>query len=407
MRVYRRWSYERIADELNTDLHKYPPPQPNRAATAKNSWTGSAVRSILENPKYTGYQVWNRKARKQCGNRAHPVSEWVWSPRSTHEPLVTPQLFDAAWPECSHPGIRKEHTAHAVAASADRFYVLCSYIVCVLCDHRMHGKDSKGRAYYACQPKENQHQDAAWYTSHPKAVWISERVVLEAIHTFFEGRVFGPQRRELLATAIAATSQTVEPDRTADIKRLEKEAERLARRKERLLDQLAAPDEFGDPETGAEFRRGIRKRFDALESERRDALTQIERYRADSKPESGPGDAALINAIPQLGLRFAQLPDNLKRDIFDAFQLRVRYDGRDRGTQLGATITADAVPDLVRVSGRAASIMGVVDQPIVGRPRREPQNMAGRVRGADLRICVTVAVSGRSRVIPLAPGGNA
>ncbi|MFM9442125.1 hypothetical protein [Streptomyces acidiscabies] len=95
-----------------------------------------------------------------------------------------------------------------------------------------------------------------------------------------------------------------------------------------------------------------------MEFERRDALAQIERYRADSKSESGPGDAALIDAIPQLGLRFAQLPDNLKRDIFDAFQLRVRYDGRDRGTRLQATITADAVPDLGRVGERAAAIGG-------------------------------------------------
>ncbi|MEV0282177.1 recombinase family protein [Streptomyces sp. NPDC050610] len=39
-----------------------------------------AVRGILSNPKYTGYQVWNRRARKKRGNKANSVAEWVWSP---------------------------------------------------------------------------------------------------------------------------------------------------------------------------------------------------------------------------------------------------------------------------------------------------------------------------------------
>ncbi len=30
--------------------------------------------------------------------------------------------------------------------------------------------------------------------------------------------------------------------------------------------------------------------------------------------------------------------------------------------------------------------------------------MAGRAHGADLRICATVAVEGRTRLVPLAPG---
>ncbi|MDO0930215.1 recombinase family protein [Streptomyces sp. DG2A-72] len=380
MRVLAKLSYERIAAKLNTDLRKYPPPRPNRAATAKHRWTRSAVRSILENPKYTGYQVWNRKARKKRGNRANPVSEWVWSPRPTHEPLITPQLFDAAWPSTSaHPEIRKECGARAAAASADRFYVLRSYLFSALCNHRMYGKDSKGRSYYACQPKKDQHQDAAWYASHPKAVWISERIMLEAIHTFFEDRLFGPQRRELLAAAMAAAPEATSPDRSADIQRLQNESDRLAHRKELLLDQLASPDaDGGDPETAAEFRKGIRKRFDALEHKRREVLAQLKQYREEAASSDGPGDVELIEAIPQLSFRFAQLPDALKREIFDAFQLRVRYDGRDHGVQLQATILGAVAPDLAQIGERAAAVARAVGQPIRERPRREPQSRAGR-----------------------------
>lgn len=369
MRVLRRLSYRRIADELNADLHTYPPPQPNRADTTKHRWTASAVRSILENPKYTGYQVWNRKARKKRGNRANPVSEWVWSPRPTHEPLVTRQLFDAAWPAAfTHPGVKKERVASA-AASPDRFYVLRSFLFCALCDHRMYGKESKGRSYYACQPKKDQHQDADWYASHPKAVWIGERAMLGAIHSFFEERVFGPQRRQLLEVATATTTATV-PDRSADLQRHQKEAEDLARRKELLLDQLATAADDGDPETAAEFRKGVRKRFDATERQRREVLAKLEACRAETAP-GGQGDPSLLEAIPQLRFRFAELPVTLQRELFDAFQLRVRYDGRDRGVQLQVTIFAAATPDLVRLVERAANAARAVDQPIEGRPRQD------------------------------------
>ncbi|WP_425299477.1 recombinase family protein, partial [Nocardia farcinica] len=39
-----------------------PPPQPNSGKRARGRWSGSSVREILINPKYTGHMVWNRRA---------------------------------------------------------------------------------------------------------------------------------------------------------------------------------------------------------------------------------------------------------------------------------------------------------------------------------------------------------
>lgn len=54
----------------------------------------SLVRSLLANPKLTGYMVYNRKAqrtgREGC-SRQNPLSEWVWSPHVTHEPVLSLQ----------------------------------------------------------------------------------------------------------------------------------------------------------------------------------------------------------------------------------------------------------------------------------------------------------------------------
>jgi hypothetical protein len=65
-------------------------------ARAVGRWTGSAVREILRNPKYTGYMVWNRRASKK-GGQYNPPSDWVWSPIPTHEPLTTKTMFEAAF----------------------------------------------------------------------------------------------------------------------------------------------------------------------------------------------------------------------------------------------------------------------------------------------------------------------
>jgi recombinase len=65
IRALERLGYRQIAERLNQDLIKYPPPVANHPDATVGSWTVQAICGILANPKYTGYQVWNRKARKR------------------------------------------------------------------------------------------------------------------------------------------------------------------------------------------------------------------------------------------------------------------------------------------------------------------------------------------------------
>jgi site-specific DNA recombinase len=372
LRVMDRLSCRRIAERLQADPVTYPPPVPNRRDTTRGKWTASAVRSILENPKYTGYQVWNRKARKKNGNKANPVSEWVWSSQPRHEPLVTKEMFDAAWPpDTAHPGVRKERVGSR-ARSAERSYVLRSYVFCVLCGRRMFGKHSKGRDYYCCEPKRDHIRDPDWYGHHPKAVWISQRLMLQAVHGFFQKRVFGPERRTLLEAEIAAATSSVPPEETARIERLRAEAERLERGKERLLDQLMTEDDGGDPLSAAAFRKGIRARFDKLDHERRAVLDQLTQQETTIGPAAG-GDATLLDAVPELGLHFTELPEPVQREIYDALRLRVEYDNRDRGVKLQATIMPALIPRVAEITAAAAVTPGDhrdgVDHPFSARPR--------------------------------------
>ncbi|MBA0049789.1 hypothetical protein E0L36_02380 [Streptomyces sp. AJS327] len=370
LRVIDSLSYRGIADHLNQDVDRYPPPRPSRAGTTAGHWTASAVRSILENPKYTGYQVWNRRARK-TGNKVNPISEWIWSPHPTHEALVTLTQFDAAWPIIRpHSGIRKREEVPRKGRSVSREYTLRSYIRCALCGKRMYGKFSKSRTYYSCQPKKDHHADADWYATHPHAIWISERALLEAIHAFFEERIFGPNRAQLLATQLSEAEATPAPP-GIDIGALREKEARLAQAKQRLMDQLTEGDDEGDPEFTAEFRRGIRRQFDQLERQRRAVRSKIDGAEVVVGAHQG-GDTALLDAIPRLRSRMRDLPVAIQRGIYDAFRLHVRYDHRGRRAEIHVTIAAtlaDGLPEIMG-SGTARSEPGGT-QPFVACPRQD------------------------------------
>lgn len=51
---------------------------------------------ILDNPKYTGFQVWNRRRRKTGGNRTNPETDWVWSETPAHPAIISIELWKAA-----------------------------------------------------------------------------------------------------------------------------------------------------------------------------------------------------------------------------------------------------------------------------------------------------------------------
>lgn len=59
-------------------------------------WGEGAISGILDNPKYTGFQVWNRRRRKTGGNAHNRETDWVWSDEPAHEAIVSMDVWRAA-----------------------------------------------------------------------------------------------------------------------------------------------------------------------------------------------------------------------------------------------------------------------------------------------------------------------
>jgi Recombinase/Recombinase zinc beta ribbon domain len=153
-------SVARIARALN----EAGVPCPSAADPARNthrsgtSWTAGTVTTILENPRYTGRQVWNRQrtdteladpANVTLGHtsvhRWNLPDGWVISSRPGHPALVSEDDFVAA------QGINAARGPVPQDELVLRRYLLAGLLACGLCGRRMESAWSNGRAAYRCR----------------------------------------------------------------------------------------------------------------------------------------------------------------------------------------------------------------------------------------------------------------
>ena len=136
-----------------------PDRNPHRDGRA---WSKSAVRAILTNPRYTGYQVWNRQRRDEIlldiddvaagytsRMRRNESDGWVWSEQPAHETLISKETFDATQAQMRSRGWRdKPHRPRELATS--RVYLLRRRLRCGLCQRRMESHWIHKQPYYRC-----------------------------------------------------------------------------------------------------------------------------------------------------------------------------------------------------------------------------------------------------------------
>jgi DNA invertase Pin-like site-specific DNA recombinase len=87
LRVSERWKNSEIRRFFASDLKKYP---------IDSVWTDRRVESILANPKYTGYQVWNRRSDSVYHGASNPMKDWVWSDKQAHPAIVSLETWAKA-----------------------------------------------------------------------------------------------------------------------------------------------------------------------------------------------------------------------------------------------------------------------------------------------------------------------
>ncbi|MER5389981.1 recombinase family protein [Saccharopolyspora sp. NPDC002686] len=160
-----RWMFAerargRSVASLARELNARGLPCPADVDQARNThrpgkgWIARTIGLILENPRYTDRQVWNRHSTQGHGAggrtggrgsgvvRRTAVREWEVSERRSHPALVDESTFLA---------VQRIRAVRATKDGEARTYELADLVVCGECDRRMDAQWVHGRADYRCR----------------------------------------------------------------------------------------------------------------------------------------------------------------------------------------------------------------------------------------------------------------
>jgi site-specific DNA recombinase len=254
-----------------------PARNPHRPKTA---WQQSTVRAILINPRYTGYEVWNKQRKEErlldiddvtLGHRTsmthNPAEEWIRSNEPAHEAIISPDLFDTAQ-TVRRQRARNHGRQERAGKQGARPYALRGRVRCTVCGRKMQPATIRNSVYYRCEFKN---QEEALYPglTHPRTVYLREDVLCQALDPWI-ARAFAPERLtatiEALthASATASAAETRTPEQ-AQARQAIKDCER------RLARYQAALEAGADPAVVTQWineaqrdREAARKKVDAL-----------------------------------------------------------------------------------------------------------------------------------------------
>jgi site-specific DNA recombinase len=333
-----------ICDKLNRDLQRYPAParNPKDENDLPPTWSKSQIQAMLRNPKYTGYNVWNRHDKRKGRPLIRPRAEWIWSPTATHEAIVPRELFDMveerANRNTNHPRRPASHTyGQRLTPRAGRLYPLRGRVRCGLCGRRMEGSHQKGKNWYRCRFVYHRGGIAADAAGHPRALGIKEEKIIPYLFDFMDRRLFGPERLELLKAELANSAAADWQGHDDEEHKLTHESEQLQRAIYRQTLRLEEHDDPNHPVIAAATRRieELGSRHAAVE----DALKALRSQRpTDTHPDE---ILAMLDAIPDLRPTLRTAAPNELADIYSAFQISTTYDKPRNTLELSATVRPD------------------------------------------------------------------
>lgn len=375
-RFYDGLSYAEIADKMNADLDTYPPPIPASGKQyARGAWSKTSVQGILKNPKYTGFQVFNRRASSSASGKHNDPVKWVWSPAPTHDPLIPKEMWDeinarSKVNEASRANGTNPHP------QTKNFYSLRGMVFCG-CGRRMFGSTRQKATYYMCWPGKNNRGKPSNYAGHPVTTYLRENSVLDAVTDFFNTHIFGPDRRALLAGKLSTFDTAAANERDAERHRLQTKIADLTRRQHAIMQQVQAVDPSNGPDA---FAHALRQDYNDLDAEKtatRAALEQLDATEETVPRLPSEDETALLDALPYLTLNHASAPPELLRELFEAVDLTAELDDPDGDT---LTITAALTDDYMEAIHQAAE--AAADIPT--QRTSERAKTAGQGMGVDV-----------------------
>ena len=302
------------------------PARNRHRASSRGAWGQSAVRAILKNPRYTGYQVWARQRKDEVlldiddvaaghvtKQRWNPEDQWQWSREPSHTALVSRDDWNAAQDvftagnRKSQPQRRRQHD-----------YLLKGMITCSVCGRKLIANTIRGRLQYRCRMK-----DEYPGLDHPRSLSVREDHLLPTIDNWL-GQLFDDDHLD----------DTIESLADLETDQIDAAEELAARRTIKDCDKRITNFETAlgltdDADTLAGFARQIER----TRAERKSAELRLRRLTTGK----GMTEDEIRDVVRSLAEAVKLLSDASAEDrrrVYEAAQLEVLYDHENRRAQL-------------------------------------------------------------------------
>lgn len=185
---------------------------------------------------------------------------------------------------------------------------------------------------------------------------VREDHVLPLVTKFFAERVLGPQRTLFLRQT---TPEDPRISGTASKRAaLRKQIAALHQAQKNLMKELSGYQPIGDEEIDAEWRKALQQQFAQVATERRAKEQELQALPHEPASE-GPGDVSLLEQLPVHTGDLLALPEDLQRQLYDAFHLQIRYDQPKHQVTLRVTVSAATVDSL---RSKITSVVAAAEQ---------------------------------------------
>lgn len=344
-----------IANRLNREGIPCPSarrPDQNRHRLA-DGWQGSTVRSILENPRYTGYAFFGRWTKQEmlidpddvaAGHvvrfRRSAQDRVVRSRRPAHPEIVPVEVF-------TEVQLRRRTRAAGGLAGSRKLergpkrtkwtYGLRGAVRCGICQRRMEGTPRQSRIYYRCAARGIV-PGSPVLDQHPKNVYLPERVVLDELNEWLGG-LFAPQHRdETVRQLLASADSSGDAARGGAIRHRMKDAETRLRRLQQAIEAGAEP--------GA-----LVETINRAQAERNAARTKLDRLPTGRTISRAEIDA-MIDYLEDVGQALKRATPAKLQELYEGLRLEIIYHP-DEGA---ADVTIRPGRGSERVRGRSCTL---------------------------------------------------
>ena len=170
---------------------------------------------------------------------------------------------------------------------------------------------------------------AAQIPAHGKWLYLREDALLPLVERFFAERIFGPMRLDKLARQLRAHGRQA--------KRKAKDTQSSHRAQVADLDrriglQIDALEKGIEPEL-------IGRRIAELRTQKEEVEAALRELGSDAAAADPDELKDILGRLPDLSKALHKAPLGLKRQVFEAFCLQIRYDKVERRIEISATVS--------------------------------------------------------------------